>query len=152
MQPVHGRRIIAWFVTVVIAPPIFMALLVLTTLGMEAAQEWPRHTTWTSFKYVLRDLPQFLVLAIALALLPTLILGVPASIALHRMNVHSIVIFAAAGLILGAIGGACIIAVLAALDPNVFATPVNAIVTLAAYGALAAVTYNLVERRTARMA
>jgi hypothetical protein len=151
-MPSFGRRMLAWFITVMIAPPIFVVLLALTTLGIEAVQDWGHFKTWINLRLFLRDLPQFVFIAIAFALLPTLVLGVPASIALHRMNVRSVMVFAAAGLILGAIGGAGVVAALTALEPNAPQAPPLTIIALAAYGALAAIIYNLVERRTSQMA
>jgi len=150
-MPSYGRQALAWFITVIIAPPIFLVLLAATMLSIEATRDWGRVNTWGNLRMFQRDLPQFAFIAIVLAVLPTLVLGVPASIALRRMNIRSIMIFVTVGLILGALGGAGIIAVLAALDPNVFLTPNNAIIALAAYGAIAAITYNLIERRTALM-
>jgi hypothetical protein len=152
MQPSYGRRILAWFITVMVAPPIFLVLLMVTTLSIEAAQDWGHFKTWINLRLFLRDFPQFTFFAIVLALLPTLVLGVPASIALHRKNVRSIMIFAAVGLVLGAIGGVGVVVVLAVLDPNAFQIPARTIIALAAYGAIAAITYNLIERRTSQMA
>lgn len=85
-------------------------------------------------------------------MLPTLTLGVPASIVLHRLNIRSIIVFAVVGLVLGAIGGAAIVAMVMTLEPLALETPEDAVASLAAYGATAAITHNLIERRTARMA
>lgn len=154
MQPSVGRRILAWALTVVIAPPVFIVLLILTALTVAAVKDWTHFISWFRPQDVLRDLPQLgvvVMIAVLVAFLPTVILGVPASIALHRMNIRSIVVFAAAGLILGAIGGAFIVATIMTVEPLALETPQDAVFSLAAYGATAAIIYNLIERRTARM-
>jgi len=154
MQPSPGRQVLAWALTVVIAPPVFIVLLILTALTTAAVKDWTDFISWFSPQDVLRDLPQLgvvVMIAVLVALLPTVILGVPASIALHRMNIRSIVVFAIFGSILGAIGGAFIVATIMTVEPLTLETPEDAVFSLAAYGATAAIIYNLIERRMARM-
>ncbi|MDZ4868085.1 MAG: hypothetical protein SGI91_12250 [Alphaproteobacteria bacterium] len=154
MQLLPGRRIFAWALTVVIAPPVFIVLLILTALTVAAAKDWTHFISWFSPQDVVRDLPQLgavVVIGILVAFLPTVVLGVPASIALHRMNIRSVIIFAAVGLILGTIGGAFIVATVMVAEPLALETPEDAVFSLAAYGATAAVIYTLIERRTAKM-
>ncbi len=155
MQPSPGRRILAWALTVVIAPPVFIVLLILTALTVAAVKDWTHFISWFSPHDVLRDVPQLgvvVMIAVLVAFLPTVILGVPASIALHRMNIRSVIVFAAVGLILGAIGGAFIVATITTVEPLTLETPEDAVFSLAAYGATAAIIYNLIERRTSHTA
>jgi hypothetical protein len=136
------RWLLAWLVTLVVAPYGFTALVTLIVAAAPFVQGVPSRDLITSMvSLISSSFRNFVYTTMTLAAGPTLLFGVPATILLERRRAMSFSAFAMTGAIVGALAAPLLLMAL-----KDFAVPPGAAVAAlfgAAYGCFTALTFRL---------